>query len=112
MKTKQTRLKLASTAAVAASFVMGTAVHAADNPFGLQKLEGGYQLAQADTKAGTDKAKDGKCGEAKCGADKKAAAEKKKDGKCGADKKTATSKKKDAACGASKGKEGACGNMK
>lgn len=74
--------------------------HAAENPFGATKLEAGYQLAQADTKM-----KDGKCGEAKCGADKKAA-EKKKDGKCGeakcgADKKAAD-KKKDGKCGADK----------
>ena len=77
-------------------------VHAAnDNPFGATKLEAGYQLAQADTKK-----MDGKCGEAKCGADKKAA-EKKKDGKCGeakcgADKKAMDDKKKDGKCGEAK----------
>ena len=60
--------------------------HAAENPFGATKLEAGYQLAQADTKM-----KDGKCGEAKCGADKKAA-----EAKCGADKKG------EAKCGAKK----------
>ena len=75
--------------------------HAADNPFGATKLEAGYQLAQADTKK-----VDGKCGEAKCGADKKAA-EKKKDGKCGeakcgADKKAMDDKKKDGKCGEAK----------
>jgi uncharacterized low-complexity protein len=74
--------------------------HAADNPFGATKLEAGYQLAQADTKG-----KDGKCGEAKCGADKKAA-EKKKDGKCGEAKcgadKAAADKKKDGKCGEAK----------
>jgi uncharacterized low-complexity protein len=49
-----------------------------------------------------DKKTDGKCGEAKCGADKKdaadkkAAGDKKSDGKCGADKKG------DASCGAKK----------
>ncbi len=70
--------------------------HAADgNPFSSAKLESGYQLAQADTKG-----KDGKCGEAKCGADKK------KDAKCGADK------KKDGKCGADKKKDGKCGEAK
>lgn len=38
----------------------------AANPFEASKLDSGYQLAQADMKQ-----KDGKCGEAKCGADKK-----------------------------------------
>lgn len=60
-----------------AAIVLTPVAHAADNPFSAAKLEAGYQLAQADTKT-----KDGKCGEAKCGADKKAA-EKKRDGKCG-----------------------------
>ena len=47
----------------------------AANPFEASKLDSGYQLAQADMKQ-----KDGKCGEAKCGADKK------KDGSCGGKK--------------------------
>ena len=75
MKTKQI-LSLAIGSAFAAA-TLSPLAHAADNPFGATRLEAGYQLAQADTKG-----KDGKCGEAKCGADKKAA-EKKKDGKCG-----------------------------
>lgn len=71
--------------------------HAAvgSNPFATQTLDSGYQLAQADTKA-----QDGKCGEAKCGADKKAKKsmnkDKKMDGSCGGDK------KKDGQCGADK----------
>lgn len=52
-------------------------VQAAGNPFAAQTLDSGYQLAQADTKT-----KDGKCGEAKCGGDKKSD-RKTKDGKCG-----------------------------
>ena len=55
---------------------LGSVAQAADNPFAAQPLLAGYQLAQVDKKA------DGKCGEAKCGADKKAG-DKKKDGKCG-----------------------------
>lgn len=117
MKTKQTRLKLASTAAIAASFALGSAAHAADNPFGMQKLEGGYQLAQADKKAdgkcGGSKGKDGACGGAKADdkkADGKCGGSKGKDGACGGAK--ADDKKKEGACGGSKGKDGACGAKK
>ncbi len=74
----------------AASVALSPLASAADNPFQIGKLESGYQLAQAG-----DKKADGKCGEAKCGADRKAA-DKKKDGSCGGDK------KKDGSCGAKK----------
>ena len=94
------QVSLAIGSAFAAAALTPLAHAASDNPFSSAKLEGGYQLAQADTKG-----KDGKCGEAKCGADKKAA-EKKKDGKCGeakcgADKK-AGEKKMDGKCGEAK----------
>lgn len=75
---KTTTLTLATGAIVAATAAFAPAVQAADNPFGMQKLDSGYQLAAAD-----DKKKDGKCGEGKCGGDKKPADDKKKDGKCG-----------------------------
>ncbi|QRM19068.1 hypothetical protein GBK02_06505 [Dechloromonas sp. TW-R-39-2] len=97
MKTKHI-LSLAIGSAFAAA-TLSPVAHAADNPFGATRLEAGYQLAQADTKG-----KDGKCGEAKCGADKKAA-EKKKDGKCGEAKcgaDTKADKKKDGKCGEAK----------
>ncbi|KXB30956.1 hypothetical protein AT959_09610 [Dechloromonas denitrificans] len=86
---KQNLVSLAVGSAFAA-ITLSPVAHAADNPFAANKLEAGYQLAQAD------KMKDGKCGEAKCGADKKAT-EKKKDGKCGeakcgADKKSGEKK--------------------
>jgi len=102
---KQNLVSLTVCSLVAAA-TFGTAAHAADNPFAAKQLQAGYQLAQADKKM------DGKCGEAKCGADKKGAAEKKKDGKCGeakcgADKKGAADKKKDGKCG-----EGKCGGDK
>ena len=66
------------TVAVGTAFAAVAAVsaQAATNPFAAKVLDKGYQVAQADTKA-----KDGKCGEAKCGADKKTT--KAKDGKCG-----------------------------
>lgn len=51
-------------AAVAATAILAPLAQAADNPFGAAMLGTGYQIAQADKKT------DGKCGEAKCGADK------------------------------------------
>lgn len=88
---KQNFVSLAVGSAFAAVALTPVA-SAADNPFSATKLQAGYQLAQADTKQ-----KDGKCGEAKCGADKKEAAEKKKDASCGGDKKGGEAK-----CGADK----------
>jgi uncharacterized low-complexity protein len=79
---KKSIVSIAVGSAFVASAALAPAANAADNPFAGAKLDSGYQLAQADTKAkdakcGADKKKDGKCGEGKCGADKK------KDGKCG-----------------------------
>jgi uncharacterized low-complexity protein len=93
MKNKTT-LILATGAAFAATAAFAPVASAADNPFGMAKLDSGYQLTAAD-----DKKKDGKCGEGKCGAgmsDKKPADDKKKDGSCGGDK------KKDGSCGGKK----------
>ena len=99
---KQNLVSLAVGSAFAA-IALSPVAHAAENPFGATKLEAGYQLAQADSKA-----KDGKCGadkkaaEAKCGADKKGT-----DGKCGADKKADPK-----AAGEKKMKDGKCGEAK
>ena len=93
---KQNLVSIAVGSAFATAALTPMAHAAGDNPFGATPLQAGYQLAQADKKT------DGKCGEAKCGADKKdaadkkAAGDKKSDGKCGADKKG------DASCGAKK----------
>ncbi len=76
-------------AAVVAS-AMSIPAHAAENPFGATDLQSGYQLAG-------DKSAEGKCGEAKCGADKKA------EGSCGGDKKG------EGSCGGDKKGEGSCG---
>ena len=93
MKTNTTTLALALTAAIG---MTGTA-HAAGNPFALNALPQGYQLAAAD------KVQDGKCG------DKKET--KAQDGKCGGAKDmnaTETkAKAKDGKCG-----EGKCGAKK
>ena len=67
---KQNLVSLTACSIVAAA-TLGSVAHAADNPFAAKQLQAGYQLAQADKKT------DGKCGEAKCGADKKDAADKK-----------------------------------
>jgi len=96
--------QIALGAFTAAAVALSPLASAAENPFQIGKLEAGYQLAQADAKA-----KDGKCGEAKCGAEKKA--DKKKDGKCG-EAKCGADKKKEAACGADKKKDGSCGAKK
>ena len=106
---KQNVVSLAVGSAFAA-LALTPVAHAGENPFGASKLEAGYQLAEADTKA-----KDGSCGgkktsEAKCGGDKK------KDASCGADKKKEAScgadKKKDGSCGGDKKKDAACGAKK
>lgn len=112
--TRSTSLNLAVGAAFAATAALSPATFAADNPFGMQKMDGGYQLAQADAKK-SDKAKDGKCGgdkakDGKCGGDKmkdaKCGGDKAKDGKCGGEK------MKDAKCGGDKSKDGKCGGSK
>ncbi|MDP1862529.1 MAG: hypothetical protein Q8K52_01320 [Thiobacillus sp.] len=76
MKTRTATLTFALTAALGTA---GVAYAANGNPFALNDLSQGYQIAQAE------KAKDGKCGEGKCGATKtsKATDAKAKDGKCG-----------------------------
>ncbi len=104
-KTTVARFALGS---AAVALALSPLAHAGENPFSVKPLSAGYQLAQADKKA------DGKCGEAKCGAEKRSA-EKKKDGKCGeakcgADKKS--DKKADGSCGAGKGADQTCGAKK
>lgn len=105
---KKSRIVSLAIGSAVAAASMAPLAQAADSPFAVKPLTAGYQLAQADKKA------DGKCGEAKCGAEKRSA-EKKKDGKCGeakcgADKKA--DKKPEAACGAGKKKDASCGAAK
>jgi uncharacterized low-complexity protein len=101
MNTK-TRIALA----IGSAIVAGSAL-AAPSPFTLNVLDSGYQLAEAGAKQ-----KDGKCGEAKCGANKKAkdascGANKAKEASCGAEKKM-----KEASCGGNKKLEATCGANK
>ena len=95
MASRKTALTLALGTAFAASLATAPVVHAAGDPFEMNALSGGYQVAQAD------KSKEGKCGEGKCGGDKT------KDGKCGGEK-----KKEEGKCGEGKCGEGKCGGEK
>ena len=92
MAHKKPALTLALGTAFAASLAAAPVLQAAENPFQMDSLKSGYQVAQAD------KQKDGKCGDGKCGGDMK---KKNKEGACGGDK------KKEGACGGDKKKEGA-----
>jgi uncharacterized low-complexity protein len=90
MAHSKTALTLALGTAFAASLAASPVLRAADNPFQMDSLKSGYQVAQADKGK-----KEGACG-----------GDKKKEGKCGGDK------KKEGKCGGDKGKEGACGGNK
>jgi len=81
---------VAASAAIVASFAAGNVI-AAENPFAMQQLNSGYNVAMSEGMCGGDNGKDGegKCGgdkskEAKCGEDKKAKEAKCGEGKCGA----------------------------
>ena len=87
-------------AALMSSLAAAGAAHAGS--FAVNALGAGYMLAAGDA-TGDEKAKEGKCGEGKCGADKKAEG-KCGEGKCGADKK-AEGKCGEGKCGADKKKE-------
>ena len=84
--------------ALGAAFVTSLAgipvANAAENPFAMSDLSSGYVVAEME---------EGKCGEGKCGGDKKM-----EEGKCGGDKKMEEGK-----CGGDKTKkEGKCGEGK
>ena len=85
MKARNATFTIALTAAIGTA---GVAYAAGSNPFALNDLSQGYQVAAVDkaqdgkcggaqkanakdAKATNPKAKDGKCGEGKCGAGKK-----------------------------------------
>ena len=91
MAMRKSALTIAVGTAFTAALAAAPAVKAADNPFQLESLTKGYQVADnkaKEGKCGGDKAKDGKCGgdkakEGKCGGDK---ADKAKEGSCGGNK--------------------------
>ncbi len=76
-----------------ATLGLSSGAYADTNPFTLNELEGGYQLAAANA--------EGKCGEAKCGAETES---KDSEGSCGEDKSGASAEEK--------GAEGKCGEGK
>ncbi len=97
--------------AVTSAFVLSigaASVNAAENPFAIKSLSSGYQVTEHH-----EKAKDGKCGEGKCGAEMKDGAKtdaKAKDGKCGEGK--CGAEMKDGAKTDAKAKDGKCGEGK
>ncbi|MGI2129753.1 HvfA family oxazolone/thioamide-modified RiPP metallophore [Shewanella baltica] len=116
-------VKKTAVAVVLGSVVMSSAfaVNAQTNPFGFEAMDAGYQIVGSEGKCGeakcgadmkkaaAEKAKEGKCGEAKCGAEmKKAAADKAHEGKCGEAKCGADVKK----AAMAKAHEGKCGEAK
>ncbi|MES2636599.1 MAG: hypothetical protein V4605_04680 [Pseudomonadota bacterium] len=103
MKTSNKTIALALSGAFALSIGAAT-VNASENPFAITSLSSGYQVAEHHD----EKMKDGKCGEGKCGAEKKEMKDGKcGEGKCGAEKKTDAKEMKDGKCG-----EGKCGAEK
>jgi uncharacterized low-complexity protein len=102
---KNTQMKpLALALGAALTMGVATSAVAAENPFSSTSLESGYKVAMegkcGEGKCGGEKkAKEGKCGEGKCGEEKKAKEGKCGEGKCGEDKKA-----KEGKCG-----EGKCG---
>jgi uncharacterized low-complexity protein len=118
MNTRKSGLTLALTAAIG---VAGMA-QASGNPFAMQSLQQGYQVAAADDKVmegkcGGAKGMEGKCGGAKDANDKAGAKAKSKEGKCGEGKcggSKAKTKAMEGKCGGDKAKamEGKCGGSK
>jgi len=97
-------LSIALGAAFVASLAGTSIANAADNPFSMTELSSGYMVADS---------KEGKCGEGKCGGEKKAKEGKCGEGKCGGEKKAEEGKCGEGKCGGEKkAKEGKCGEGK
>jgi len=95
-------------AAVGAAFLASAAIaplsSAAENPFQMNQLSNGYQLADAH---------EGKCGEGKCGEEKAEGEGKCGEGKCGEEKAEGEGKCGEGKCGEEKAEgEGKCGEGK
>jgi len=114
--TNKKTITLAASAVLTAGIALAPTMASAEtaNPFASTELSSGYmQLAEGkcgEAKCGAEmkeKAKEGKCGEAKCGAEMKDKAAKATEGKCGEAKCGAEMKDK-----AAKATEGKCGEAK
>lgn len=66
MASKKKTIGVAAGSALVAGLAMAPMANAAENPFALKSLEGGYMVAQAPTQTQT-KAPEAKCGMGKCG---------------------------------------------
>ncbi len=110
MSEKITRkpLAIALGAAFVTSLASAPIANAAENPFAMSELAGGYMVADSHMEGGDKGKAEGKCGEGKCGGEKKEAEGKCGEGKCGGEKKEAEGK-----CGGEKKEaEGKCGGEK
>jgi len=110
MSEKITRkpLAIALGAAFVTSLASASIANAAENPFAMSELAGGYMVAGSHMEGGDKGKAEGKCGEGKCGGEKKKAEGKCGEGKCGGEKKEAEGK-----CGGEKKEaEGKCGGEK
>ena len=118
-KTTLKPLAIALGAAFVTSLASIPVANAAENPFAMSELSSGYMVADSHMEGG-DKAKaEGKCGEGKCGGEKKMDKEGKcGEGKCGGDKAEGKAKAEgkcgEGKCGGEKkmDKEGKCGEGK
>ena len=95
-KTNRKSLAIAAGAALVTSLASTSAVNAAENPFAMTQLPGGYMVA--------DSHMEGKCGEGKCGGAKKEGEGKCGEGKCGGAKTEGAKTAEEGKCG-----EGKCG---
>ena len=95
-KTNRKSLAIAAGAALVTSLASTSAVNAAENPFAMTQLPGGYMVA--------DSHMEGKCGEGKCGGAKKEGEGKCGEGKCGGAKTEGAETSEEGTCG-----EGKCG---
>ena len=95
-KTNRKTLAIAAGAALVTSLASTSAVNAAENPFAMTQLPGGYMVA--------DSHMEGKCGEGKCGGAKKEGEGKCGEGKCGGAKTEGAKTAEEGKCG-----EGKCG---
>ena len=111
MSDKSTRktLAIAAGAALVTSLASTSAVNAAENPFAMTQLPGGYMVASGhmegkcgEGKCGAKKEGEGKCGEGKCGGAKTEGAKTAEEGKCGEGKCGGAKKEGEGKCGGAK----------
>jgi len=105
-------IAIALGAAFVTSLASAPIANAAENPFAMSELAGGYMVAGSHMEGGDKGKAEGKCGEGKCGGEKTEAAAEgadkaKAEGKCGEGKCGGEKKEAEGKCG-----EGKCGGDK